>query len=69
MHDGILSQVVSHLNRREASAVNSEEIYNGLMRLRGPVAKSEIVGFCASLRGLSSWRVHVQANDCCVFSP
>lgn len=23
-----------------------DEIYNGLMRLRGPVAKSEIVGFC-----------------------
>lgn len=22
------------------------EIYNGLMRLRGPVAKTEIVGFC-----------------------
>jgi len=26
------------------------EIYNGLMRLRGPVAKSEIVGFCLRLR-------------------
>ncbi|CAK9061788.1 L type [Durusdinium trenchii] len=27
-----------------------DEIYNGLMRLRGPVAKSEIVGFCLRLR-------------------
>ena len=23
-----------------------DEIYTGLMRLRGPVAKTEIVGFC-----------------------
>jgi len=27
-----------------------DEIYNGLMRLRGPVAKTEIVGFCLRLR-------------------
>eukprot|EP00438_Fugacium_kawagutii_P013627 Skav229259 [mRNA] locus=scaffold2418:130265:138670:- [translate_table: standard] len=31
---------------RRSGWLTMNEIYNGLMRLRGPVAKTEIVGFC-----------------------
>lgn len=41
-----------YLSLARSGWLTMDEIYNGLMRLRGPVAKTEIVGFCRSAKGL-----------------